>query len=317
MTPAAGLRDGAAARSGSTKLKPKSRNVLLSLGALVLAPMAAVALALVVSPDALLHARNGIGAIVETAALRHMKEDGKTADPVEVVSWQPRAFVWRKFLSDSECEHIKQISRPYLRRSKVVDNQAGGEREDPIRTSNGTFVPRRRDDVISRVEDRVAKFTGLPVAHQEDLQVLSYGATDQYKDHMDTLGSRNEPGAGERTMSVLMYLADVDEGGETVFPKSDHWADERMKPQSASLSACARRGVSVKPRKGDALLFHDLTPTNEIDPLSMHASCPVINGLKWTGVQHLAPQQVITSLSLLSVSTPLQACLPFQDKLLT
>ena len=235
----------------------------------------------------------------------------RTNDPIEVVSWEPRAFVWRSFLSEKECEHIKKVAGPHLARSKVVDSKNGGETVDPIRTSNGTFIRRRSDSIISTIEDRVARFTHLPVANQEDLQVLSYGASDQYRDHMDTLGSRNDPVAGERTMSVLMYLADVKSGGETVFPKSAKWADPSSAPSPESLSSvrreilcfrlllpnpcdvadpgllcssqCARRGVAIKPRKGDALLFHDLTPNNEADPLSMHASCPVIDGLKWTG----------------------------------
>ncbi|GKE65630.1 hypothetical protein Tco_1519791, partial [Tanacetum coccineum] len=35
-----------------------------------------------------------------------------------------------------------------------------------------------------------------------------------------------------------------------------------------------------KPKKGDALLFFSLHPNATVDPLSLHGSCPVIEGEK-------------------------------------
>jgi len=171
------------------------------------------------------------------------QESGTGSDPAvpyQAVSWAPRVFKWPGFLSEEECEHIKNVSTPHLKRSKVVDAQTGGEKTDPIRTSKGTFLPRKKDPVLQRIEERVALFTGLPLPHQEDLQVLSYGSSEQYYDHMDTLGAKNDGGAGERTMSVLMYLEDVTSGGETVFPKGSSYADPAFAPSPSSLSKASR-----------------------------------------------------------------------------
>jgi hypothetical protein len=39
---------------------------------------------------------------------------------------------------------------------------------------------------------------------------------------------------------------------------------------------------AVKPVKGDAVLFFSLHVDGELDPLSLHRSCPVIQGEKWS-----------------------------------
>jgi len=42
---------------------------------------------------------------------------------------------------------------------------------------------------------------------------------------------------------------------------------------------------SVKPRKGDALLFFNLKPDGTTDSVSLHGGCPVIKGEKWSATK--------------------------------
>ncbi|MCH98385.1 prolyl 4-hydroxylase subunit alpha-1-like [Trifolium medium] len=51
------------------------------------------------------------------------------------------------------------------------------------------------------------------------------------------------------------------------------------------LSECAKKGIAVKPRRGDALLFFSLHPNAIPDTLSLHAGCPVIEGEKWSATK--------------------------------
>ena len=43
--------------------------------------------------------------------------------------------------------------------------------------------------------------------------------------------------------------------------------------------------IAVKPQKGDALLFFSLHPDATTDPDSLHGSCPVIEGEKWSATK--------------------------------
>lgn len=52
--------------------------------------------------------------------------------------------------------------------------------------------------------------------------------------------------------------ADVEEGGETAFPHG-RWLN-RQAQASPPYTECASKGVAIKPRKGDAILFHSLKP---------------------------------------------------------
>ncbi|KAF3330220.1 prolyl 4-hydroxylase 4 precursor [Carex littledalei] len=55
----------------------------------------------------------------------------------------------------------------------------------------------------------------------------------------------------------------------------------KSQPKDETFSECAKNGLAVKPVKGDALMFYNLKPDAVPDPLSLHASCPVMNGKKW------------------------------------
>lgn len=76
---------------------------------------------------------------------------------------------------------------------------------------------------------------------------------------------------GNRYATVLTYLADTEEGGETVFPNIPAPGGENV-----GFSECARYHLAAKPRRGDAVLFHSIKPNGELEPRSLHSACPVI-----------------------------------------
>ena len=61
-----------------------------------------------------------------------------------------------------EADHIVKISEKRLERSGVVSTDGGSE-ESGIRTSFGVFLERQEDEVIKRVEERIAAWTLMPV----------------------------------------------------------------------------------------------------------------------------------------------------------
>ncbi|GBF92736.1 prolyl 4-hydroxylase-like [Raphidocelis subcapitata] len=241
-------------------------------GALLLLLLAA-ATARAAAPAAPLNVRTPVG---------YAEKEEEWHGEVVHLSWKPRAFLYKNFLTDEECEHIKAKATGQLRKSSVVDNETGEERDSEVRTSSGTFFDKGADEVIARIERRVAQVTMLPVDNQEGLQVLKYVDGQKYEPHYDYFfdaKNQAESEGGQRIVTALMYLATPEEGGETVFP------DAAVAGPQEGLSACARVGLANKPYKGDMLVFYSLTPGGETDPSSLHASCPTLKGEKWSATK--------------------------------
>lgn len=124
------------------------------------------------------------------------------------------------------------------------------------------------DPVLRTVEERIANVTYFPVDHAEHLYLIRYQSGQQYKPHYDFFA--NSPSTppdqripGQRSATFLMYLTDVEDGGETTFPRA-------MPP------------LSFKPKRGDALFWYNVLPDGVTpDVLTEHAGVPVITGTKW------------------------------------
>ena len=90
-----------------------------------------------------------------------------------------------------------------------------------IRTSSGAFLQRGQDTPIKDIEAKIAKMSGIPAENGEGLQILNYEASEKYEAHFDYFHDQvNQVDGGQRLATMLMYLTDVEEGGETVFPAS-------------------------------------------------------------------------------------------------
>lgn len=211
---------------------------------------------------------------------------GHPFDPTRVtqISWHPRAFLYRNFLTDAECDHLIQLAKDKLEKSMVADNESGKSIESEVRTSSGMFLNKAQDEVVAGVESRIAAWTFLPVENGESMQILHYENGQKYEPHWDYFHDKaNQALGGHRIATVLMYLSNVQKGGETVFPESE--IKESQPKADEDWSECAKKGYAVKPKKGDALLFFSLHPNATTDVLSLHGSCPVIEGEKWSATK--------------------------------
>lgn len=141
---------------------------------------------------------------------------------IETLSWKPRAFVIHNMLTDEECDHMIRQGEVTIDRSTVVphsDNRSSATSES--RTSYGSFVNRYATETLGRIEEATAILTGIHMANGESLQILRYENGQQYKRHNDYFPEdylREEDGM-QRIATILFYLSDVEEGGETNFPE--------------------------------------------------------------------------------------------------
>ncbi|XP_010432225.1 PREDICTED: probable prolyl 4-hydroxylase 8 isoform X3 [Camelina sativa] len=227
---------------------------------------------------------NVVQTIEESSESYGDEEDSNGDRWVEVISWEPRAFVYHNFLTNEECEHLISLAKPSMVKSKVVDVKTGKSKDSRARTSSGTFLKRGHDEIVEDIENRISDFTFIPIENGEGLQVLHYEVGQKYEPHHDYFFDEfNTRKGGQRIATLLMYLSDVEEGGETVFPSAKGnvsdvpWWDE--------LSQCGKTGLSVLPKKRDALLFWSMKPDAALDPSSLHGGCPVIKGNKWSSTK--------------------------------
>ncbi|CAN6970653.1 unnamed protein product [Brassica rapa subsp. trilocularis] len=233
---------------------------------------------------------NDLTSIVRKNLQRSGKDVSENERWVEIISWEPRASIYHNFLTKEECKYLIELAKPHMEKSTVVDQKTGKSTDSRVRTSSGTFLPRGRDKIIRQIEKRISDFTFIPVEHGEGLQVLHYEIGQKYEPHydyfMDEYNTRN---GGQRIATVLMYLSDVEEGGETVFPSAK--GNYSAVPWWNELSECGKGGLSVKPKMGDALLFWSMTPDATLDPSSLHGGCAVIKGNKWSSTKWLREEE--------------------------
>jgi prolyl 4-hydroxylase len=187
---------------------------------------------------------------------------------VKVLSRVEKPFILHldNVLSDEECDELIQLSKDRLQPSRIVDPNTGEEKVTPGRTSKGMYYVLRENELITKIEKRIAELTNFPIENGEGLQVLNYEIGEEYKQHFDYFPPNKVDPAkgGQRVGTMLIYLNEVITGGETVFPKA---------------------GVSIVPKKGSAVYFHYGNSQNQVDRMSVHSSVPVTKGEKWVATK--------------------------------
>ena len=192
----------------------------------------------------------------------------------------PRVVLFGNLLAAEECEALIELSRGKLERSNVVDRSTGRYQEHPDRTSEGTYFRRAENELVARIEARIAELTGCPVERGEPIQVLRYRPGTEYKPHFDYFDPA-DPGTrqvlamgGQRVATLIMYLNDVEGGGSTVFPEI---------------------GLDVLPRRGNAVFFAYSDDEGRLDSRTLHGGSPVGTGEKWIATKWLRQREYATS----------------------
>ncbi|XP_048587880.1 transmembrane prolyl 4-hydroxylase-like [Nematostella vectensis] len=161
------------------------------------------------------------------------------------------------------------------------------------------------EDLLEDYHDRFAKLTKLPrkiIEHSEPLQVVRYEEHGHYHCHHDSeVINKNITcctyGAKDcrlcRFLTVLIFLNDVEAGGELAFPVADNktftwesWTKESKKKCNLAKH-CSDSNLVITPKKGKAIMFynHLVDPKSRwmsaLDPRSFHGGCDVKKGTKW------------------------------------
>jgi prolyl 4-hydroxylase len=198
--------------------------------------------------------------------------------PVLLRLEQPILAVLEGVLSAEECELLIELARSRLRPSTVVDPLTGEDKIAAHRDSDGMFFGLQEMPFIAKLDHRISEVMNCPIENGEGLQVLRYGPGAKNTPHFDFLVPANPANkeslarSGQRISTLVIYLNDVMSGGETVFPEI---------------------GLSVSPKKGNAVYFEYANSLHQVDHKSVHAGAAVNEGEKWAVTKWMRERRFI------------------------
>lgn len=186
-----------------------------------------------------------------------------------VSEYNPEPRLIRDFLSQEEVDMlVRESDAKGFHHSLIEDNKE----HDHIRKSETCWLYPADSEILRKIYQRVLALPELQEEDEETLtmepcQVVRYQPGGHYMGHFDQCHDKSpycvhqiQENNGPRKWTLLMYLCDDFEGGETRFIH-------------------LRR--DYKGNRGDALLFHSLTPDNlRVHPLSLHQGTAVMQGEK-------------------------------------
>lgn len=192
-----------------------------------------------------------------------------------VLSVSPIVHPIPGFATAAECQWLIASAEPRLKRAGVYNNPGGA---DPGRTNEfAAFNFANTDLIVEMIRTRIASQLGAPFPCLEMAQALHYDVGQEFVLHCDFLdprAMRDEIARnGQRVATVLIYLNDDYEGGQTSFP---------------------RLGIDHRGKTGDALVFGSVDAAGNPDARTQHAGCPPTHGEKWVfsqWVRNRAPGQ--------------------------
>jgi prolyl 4-hydroxylase len=208
--------------------------------------------------------------IKEETIFQHIGNKIKTEDrEINIIARleEPLIVILGNVLSDAECDELIMLSKDKMQRSKLVATSEGNE----IRTSSGMFLDENENDTIIKIEKRISSIMSIPTEHGDGMQILKYTPGQEYKAHYDFFSPTSRASINNRISTMVIYLNDVEEGGETFFPKLN---------------------FSVTPQKGMAVYFEYFYQDTDLNEQTLHGGAPVITGEKWVATQWMRKQRM-------------------------
>jgi prolyl 4-hydroxylase len=174
----------------------------------------------------------------------------------ETVCESPRIARFADLFSADECAWLADSAVPLFEPAPTVDERTGELIMNPVRTSETAVFPWVAENpALHALNRRIAAASGTRSEQGEPLQVLRYVFGQEYKPHIDAIpGLRNQ-----RILTMLIWLNEDFEGGETHFLKAD---------------------LRLRLHRGDAILIDNVDGQGRPDPGAVHAGLPVTRGKK-------------------------------------
>ncbi|XP_071498488.1 transmembrane prolyl 4-hydroxylase-like [Diadema antillarum] len=166
------------------------------------------------------------------------------------------------------------------------------------------YPDKTKDAMVADFQQRLVKLTQLPeplIQKFSFFQVVRYGPHGHYNAHLDSgdsIGSlpcchltKHKRCSICRFMTIMVYLNDVEEGGETAFivANNDTFDDVDLR-ESGHINLnnyCRESNLRIRPERGKAVIWYNHFVDEatgwmgQVDHYTWHGGCPVIRGEKW------------------------------------
>jgi len=178
-----------------------------------------------------------------------------------VVHQDPKITIIPNFVSDSEIEHLLEISKGFWFPSVVgrgvykTNDENKDMQNEPSknRTSYSCMLRSAQTDTVQSIEHRLAHVAGIDVDYLERLNMVRYMPGQFFNVHHD---------GRFRPKTVFLYLNDLpdDDAGETLFPEL---------------------GLKIRPRRGCAVMWANTLSPGIDDIRTFHQGLAPRTGVKF------------------------------------
>jgi len=239
--------------------------------------------------------------------LKVQLSDG-TEVTITAIADSPRIFSVSGFFSSEELSHMLNVAK--LEKNRSMNKSTVGSFDEKVvsttRTSSHTWIGREtrhgNDSIVVRVEKRFHELGRSRDSLAESIQVVWYDKSQHYFVHRDCALPRDVKehqtalkGGNNRMVTVLSYLNDVEEGGQTAFPylspdaKPINRGPPLRETWPSNLCELKDEFLLVTPEAGKIVLFYSMTERgnyinfnqSSADPVSSHMGCHVKKGEKF------------------------------------
>ena len=170
-------------------------------------------------------------------------------------------FAVGDFLTPTECQQLCLMVDASARPSSL--HELGYD--SGFRTSySGDLDP--RDDFVKTISKRIDRLLGVKGVVGEAIQGQRYEPGQQFKPHNDwfytseSYWEGEKKRGGQRSWTTMVFLNDVEEGGDT------HFTDI---------------GIKIEPKTGVLLAWNNALPDGRPNEATIHAGTPVVKGTKY------------------------------------
>ena len=174
-------------------------------------------------------------------------------------------YTYNDFLTAEDCALLIEESNKNLRPSSV-SNIKDEVVVSKARTSKTADLHYFSSSYLNHIDNKITSFMELNPFLGEIMQTQKYNPGQYYKEHTDYFHpltreySTYTEWMGQRTWTFMIYLNDVEEGGETYF--------KHLK-------------LKVKPKQGMAIFWNNLYRNGIPNPKTAHEACPPVSGDKY------------------------------------